>query len=119
MMGYRDTSNYDPYGTMNQGRPLRPFNLVQWSGVGLALFGIALYAAYFAGRLGWTSELLDSPMFGFAMLMLGVVLVNSRRESSHDLAPELAAQRKRWLLIIIAIAAAVLGAAALIELQGA
>jgi hypothetical protein len=118
-MGYRDTSNYEPYGTMNQGRPLRPFNWVQWAGVGFAIFGIAVDLLYFTGRLGWTPAWMDSPALAMPFLLLGILLVNSRREAVPDLAPELAAQRKRLLLITTIILAVVLGAATVIQFSGA
>ena len=51
MAGYRDQSNYEPFGTRNAARPLRPFNWVQWTGVALAMIGIAIDLLYFAQRL--------------------------------------------------------------------
>jgi hypothetical protein len=119
MSGYRQQS-YDPNAYERQGPPLRPFNWVQWTGVGSGLLGATLYVAYFAGRGGWMPEFLDSPMIGFPFLMLGVVLVNSRRHPAPDPAPELAAARKRWLLVIVALCTAILGAAVAIQFsQGA
>jgi drug/metabolite transporter (DMT)-like permease len=118
MSSYRQHS-FDPNAYQEHGRPMRPFNKVQWAGVGLGVLGIALYAVYFAGRFGLTQQLLDSPMFGFAALIFGVVLVNSRRHPAHDVAPELAAARRRWLVIISVVCAAIIGAAVVIELTGA
>ena len=118
MSSYRQHS-FDPNAYEEIGAPMRPFNWVQWTGVGIGVLGIALYAVYFAGRLGWTKELLDSPMFGFPFLILGVTLVNSRRHPAHDIAPELAAARKRWLIIIVALCFAIFGAAIAIEFTGA
>jgi len=118
MSGYRE-HGFDPNHYEPQGQPMRPFNWVQWTGVGFGVFGIALYAAYFAGRAGWIPEKLHSPMVGFPMLMLGVVLVNSRRHPAHDIAPELAQARKRWLLITLLICAVILGAAIAIDFSGA
>ena len=118
MPGYRDTSNYEPYGTTNYGRPLRPYNWVQWIGVGLVVIGLGIDAFYFAGRLGWTKAI-ATPTYAIAPLILGVALVNSRREELPDLAPELAEQRKRWLIIITLICVVVLGAATVIDLLGA
>ena len=118
MSGYREHS-YDPNASPRYGKPLRPFNWVQWTGVALGVVGLALYAAYFAGRFGWFRQELDSPMLGFAFLMFGVVLVNSRREQSYDPAPELAPARKRWMILTLVIVAAVLGAALVIEFSGA
>ena len=118
MSSYREHS-FDPNAYQEQGRPMRPYNWVQWAGVGLGVLGLVLYAVYFAGRFGWTNELLDTPMFGFASLMFGVVLINSRRHPAHDVAPELAAARKHWLIIILAICALIIGAAIVFELTGA
>jgi len=119
-MSYRDTSNYEPFGTMNSGRPLRPFNWVQWAGVGFGLFGLLIAAWHFAVELGWLDRLLQVGIApAIFNLGLGAILINSRREGSTDPAPELAAARKRWLLITLAICAAVLGAAAFFEFKGA
>ncbi|MGN6154885.1 MAG: hypothetical protein ACTHN4_04020 [Sphingomicrobium sp.] len=119
MSGYREHS-YDPNAYDRQGPPMRPFNWVQWTGVGFGLLGIALYGAYFAGRAGWIPAALDTPIVGFPFLMLGVVLVNSRRQTIADPAPELAAARKRWMLIIVVLCTAILGAAVAIQFsQGA
>ena len=118
-MGYRDTSNYDPYGTMSQGRPLRPFNGTQWAGVAFAVFGILGYVAYAAERLRWIAIGLDSPAPFISLPLIGVALINSRREEVQDPAPELAQARKRWLLITLAICAVLLAAAAIIEFKGA
>ena len=119
MSGYRDRSNFDPYANPNYGRPLRPYNWVQWTGVGMGLAGLAIYAVYFAGRAGWMAQELRTPMFGFALVMFGSVLIGSRREIRDDPAPELAAARKRWLLIILAVSIAVFGAAIAIDFKGA
>ena len=119
MAGYRDTSNYDPYASPRYGKPLRPYTWVQWTGVALMAIGIALDVAYFAGRLGWLWKPMDAPMLALPPLFLGVSLINSRREEVPDLAPELAAARKRWLLIVTLICVVVLGAAAAIDLLGA
>ena len=118
MTGYRDTSTYEPFGTA-YGRPLRPFNWVQWTGVALVAVGLAIDLAYFAGRLGWIREPLDTPTLAIVPLIVGVSLVNSRREELNDPAPELAQARKRWLIIIAAVCAVILGVAAIIDLKGA
>jgi len=119
MTGYRDTSNYDPYASPRYGRPLRPYNWVQWTGVAFMVAGLALDALYFAGRFGWAAVRMNTPMYALPPLFLGVSLVNSRREEVPDLAPELAAQRKRWLLIITLLCVAIFGAALIIDLKGA
>ena len=116
MAGYRDTSNFDPMASPRYGKPLRPFNWVQWTGVALMVLGLAVDALYFAGRLGWTSKPMATPTLAVVPLLVGVSLVNSRRDEVPDLAPELAAQRKRMLIIVTLICVVVLGAATIIEL---
>ena len=119
MSGYRQDS-FDPNAFEQQGRPLRPFNWVQWTGVGIASIGIALSTLHLAGWIGWTPHWVDDPSPpAFIWLLLGVVLINSRRQPATDLAPELASARKRWLIIIVGLCAVILGAAAAIELTGA
>ena len=115
MSGYRDRQSFDPNSGGDYGRPMRPFNWVQWTGVAMGVAGIALYGVYFAGRVGWMAELLKTPMVGFPLLIVGASLVNSRREILDDPAPELAAARKRWLLITILICLVVFGAAIAID----
>jgi hypothetical protein len=114
MSGYRETS-FDPNSYPRYGKPLRPYNWVQWTGVALVLLGIGIDLVYFAGRLGWVRAM-NSPTYALAPLFLGISLVNSRREILDDPAPELAAARKRGLMIVTAICVVVLGAAAAIDL---
>ena len=116
MAGYRDTTNYDPFANPRYGRPLRPFDWVQWTGVVFDVIGIALYVVYFAGQVGWIAHKLNSPMYGFPFIMLAIPLINSRREQVPDLAPELAQQRRRMLLVTILVCAVVIGAAVLIHI---
>jgi hypothetical protein len=118
-VSYRDTSNYDPYASPRYGRPLRPYNWVQWTGVALMLAGLALDALYFAGRLGWVRAPVNTPIYALPPLLLGVSLINSRREEVPDLAPELAGARKRWLLIIVVLCALIFGAAIILDSTGA
>lgn len=118
MSGYR-TSRYDPTHYERMAPPLRPFNWVQWTGVALFVVGMTLYVLVFAGRFGWMRPLIAETSPGFALNMVGIVLLNSRRQPAPDPASELAAARKRWLLITVAIVAAILGAATVIEFTGA
>ena len=112
MSGYRE-SGYDPYDYPRYGQPLRPYNWVQWTGVGLVLVGLVIDVLYFAGRLGWLSRTVN-PQIAFLPIMAGALLVNSRREELTDPAPELAAARKRWLIIVTIFSVVVLGAATII-----
>ena len=119
MTGYRDPV-YDPNAWEPQGRPMRPYNTVQWLGVALLVLSIAAYTYFFASIKGWVPKLLFDPMYaGLPLLLIGTTLINSRREGQTDLAPELAAARKRTMLITIAACAAILGAALVIEFTGA
>ena len=116
MSGYRDTSNYDPFASPRYGKPLRPYNWVQWTGVVFMAVGLALDGVYFADLFGWVDAPMKTPIYAIAPLFLGVSLINSRREEVPDLAPELAAQRKRWLLIVTLVCVVVFGLAIAIEL---
>jgi len=119
MSGYRQ-SNYDPnWGWEELGPPARPYNAAQWFGVLLAVAGLAIFLAYAAGRLGLVPRVLDSPSPATALFLVAVVLINSRRRPATDPAPELAADRKRWMIITALVCAVVLGAAAVIEFSGA
>ena len=118
MSGYRQ-SGYDSNAYEQPGPPLRPFNRVQWTGFALAMAGLAINIVYLAGFFGWISPLLDTPSPALVLMLVGVVLINSRRAAAYDLAPELASARKRWLIIILALCVLILGAAAAIELTGA
>jgi hypothetical protein len=118
MSGYRQSS-YDPNAYPRYGKPLRPYNWAQWLGVVFAVLGVLGYFAWAAEKLGWIAIGLKEPAPFISLPLIGVALINSRREELDDPAPELAAARKRWLIITIAICAAILGAAAAIEFKGA
>lgn len=102
------------------GRPLRPFSWVQWIGVGLEVVGLGLFLLVLAGKLGWIPRAAAIPPIGGIMTMIvGVSLINSRREPSVDVTPQQRAANRRLLIITVGICAAVLGAAALIDYLGA
>ena len=115
MSGYRDSSSYDPMAGPRYGRPLRPYNMVQWTGIGLIIVGLAIDVAYFSGRLGWLSKGL-TPLVALPPIITGGVLVNSRREEITDPAPELAPARRRSLIIVGVGCIIILGAALILEL---
>ncbi len=119
MSGYLDRSNFDPYASPRYGKPLRPFNWVQWTGTVLMAIGLGLDFLYFAGRLGWLAAPVNTPMYALPPLFLGVSLVNSRREEIVDPAPELAAARRRWMLITILLCVVIFGVALAIDFPGA
>ena len=119
MSGYRQSS-YDPAAYETPGKPLRPFNWLQWVGVALEVVGLALFLENIAERIGWLPRLLDLPSIAPLMLMLvGMTLINSRRAPPHDTTPEQHAANRRLLIITVAVCAAVLGLAAAIEFLGA
>ena len=119
MSGYRQSS-FDPEAYQTMGKPLRPFNWVQWTGVAVQTVGIALMLVDFAEMVGWLPQWADMPPFAAIMLLIiGVSLINSRREPSVDVTPEQRAANRRLLLITIAICAAILGLAAAIDFLGA
>ena len=118
-MSYR-VDNFDLNEPQELGRPLRPFNWVQWSGVGLATLGGLAILAYFGGKLGWIPHWIDEPTPGpFMAMMVGSLLINSRREPLPGVSEEQLRRNRKMLLITVAILAAVFGAVLVIEFSGA
>ena len=118
-MSYRQSS-YDPDAYEQPGRPLKPYNWVQWSGVALGVVGAMLVTLDVLGRLGWIPQWIDDPSPGaFLLMVLGVILVNSRREPDTLVTEEQREKNKRTLFITAAICAAILGGALVIEYLGA
>ena len=118
MSGYRQHS-YDPNAYEQAGRPLRPFNRVQWTGVAVGGLGVVLTLLYWLSELGWIAQDFDVLRTSFVLLLLGVMLMNSRREPSTLVGSEQLEKNRKLLLITAAICAAVLGAALVIEFLGA
>ena len=118
MPGYRQHS-FDPNAYVQQGRPLRPFNWVQWTGVALVVAGMAVLVGYFAGRAGLIPEWIDTPAASTALCVAGALLVNSRREPGTPVGTEQLQRNRKILLITIVLLAAILGAALVIEFKGA
>jgi|KBSMisStandDraft_5_1062788.scaffolds.fasta_scaffold1424688_2 drug/metabolite transporter (DMT)-like permease len=121
MAGYRDTAGYDPYVYDRPGRPMRPFNWVQWIGVGIGCVGAALVTLDVLGRLGWIPQLIgELPPSTVMLLVIGVSLVSSRREPATQMVrSEQLAKNRRMLLITTAIVVPILVAAAALDLLGA
>ena len=113
MTSYRRHS-YDPNVFEQPGRPLRPLNWVQWTGVAMEVIGLCLFLSHLAGKLGWIAPV-GGFQFGFVPMILGAILVNSRREPGTLVGSEQLARNRRVLLITVAICAAVLGAALVFE----
>lgn len=95
--------------TGESSRPMRPFNAVQWIGVGLVGAGIAVMLAVVAGRFGLVPTTRDSLPMGTAFCVLGTVLINTRREAV-PVTPE--TKRRRLIVIGIALAVCAIVAAA-------
>jgi lysylphosphatidylglycerol synthetase-like protein (DUF2156 family) len=116
--GYRQSS-FDPNAFEQPGAPLRPYNWVQRLGMTLALVGLVMTLARAAGEFGWIEPLPIMHFPGSILLIIGAVLVNSRRAPSTLVTSEQLARNKRVLVITVAICAVILGLAAAIEFTGA
>ena len=115
MSGYRQ-SGFDPNAYEQPGPVIRPFNAFQWLGVVIASLGVALFLAQMAGRFGWIPDWFgDVSSSGVMLTLVGTMFINSRRERGTQVGSEQLARNRRLLLITVAILAAVLGAALVIE----
>jgi hypothetical protein len=100
MTGYRQ-SNFDPNAAWGeQGPPLRPFNWVQWTGVGFVFLGVLGYLLYFADKFGWIDIGLHDAVPFISLPLIGAALINSRRQ---PISPEQAAANRRRALIVAAV----------------
>ena len=72
-----------------------------------------------ADRLGWTHFGINSAGPFVALPLFGAALINSRRAPAVEVGSEQLARNRRTLLITVAILAAVLGAALVIQFAGA
>ena len=114
MTGYREAgSGYDPNAYEALGRPLRPYNWVQWTGVAIGGLGVLLATLDLLGEIGWIR--VGDSLPAAPLLLFGFLLVNSRREASTLITPEQQARNKRMLYITLAVCAVMLGIAAFIE----
>ena len=118
MSGYREHS-FDPNAYEQPGKPLRPYNWVQWAGIAIGGLGVLLTAVHLASKAGWIPQWLDDSPPAFLLLLVGLVLVNSRREPSTLAGSEQLEKNRKLLLITVAICAAILGIALVIEFGGA
>jgi hypothetical protein len=118
MSGYREHS-FDPNaGERRSGPPMRPFNWVQWTGVTFVVIAVAIDIAYAGSAFGWWPKVLKSPAFSTTPLIFGMMMIASRRQSVVDPAPELAAARRRWLIITVAVCFVILGVATIFAMKG-
>ena len=118
MSGYRQ-SNYDPKDYERLGRPLRPYNWVQWLGVAFGVAGAAVLTLHLAGRMGWIAPFLATPLGAVGLFVVGSTLINSRREPAPGVTPAQQATNRRWLVVTTILCALILGVATFIELSGA
>ena len=111
MPGYRQ-HGFDPGHWEPMGPPLKPYNWVQWTGVAFAALGIVGYLAYAADRLGWISLGLGSPAPFISLPLIGVALLNSRREElTEEKRDEYREKlrRRTYIALAVALVAAAIG----------
>ena len=114
MSGYREHS-FDPNAGFEQSRrPMRPYDWVQWTGVGFEVAGLAAFLAYGASRMGWIPKLMESPTPVIGLCLIGTLLINSRQEPAQDIAPA----QKRWMIVLTIVCIAIIGAATVIAFLG-
>jgi hypothetical protein len=118
MSGYRE-HGFDPYAFERPGRPMRPYNWVQWCGAAFIAAGIVMLLLYFAGRAGWIAPLVKEVQLSTILSIFGALLINSRREPGTQVGSEQLQRNRRVLLITVAIVAAILGVVTVIEFSGA
>ena len=105
MAGYRDTqAGYDPNTYERPGKPLRPYNWVQWTGVAISSLGAIGCLLYLADAIGWIDLGLKEPGAFVALPMIGVFLVNSRREPGTPITGEQIARQRKVIFIALGVA---------------
>ena len=118
MTGYREHS-FDPNAYEQPGPPLKPYNWVQWAGVAIGGVGAALITLYLLGKIRLIPQWVEASPAPFMLLVVGMLLIYSRRAPGVQVGSEQLAKNRRVLLITVAICAAIIGAAVVIELSGA
>lgn len=118
MSAYRQSS-YDPNAYEQPGPPIRPFNWVQWTGVAVMVVGGILLAASILGWIGWIPQWMKefSPL-PIMLMVLGMFLINSRRHPGVEGGSEQLQKNRKVLIVTVAICAAILGAAGVIQFLG-
>ena len=116
-MSYRESS-FDPMASPRYGKPLRPYNWVQWIGVGFTVVGLLTFLAAAAGKIGWIAlDTRDWLPMATGFCALGTALVSSRREvlSSDTRTPS----RRLLAIIAIGLVAFAIGLTAALYFKGA
>jgi hypothetical protein len=106
MTGYRDHS-FDPNGGADSRPPLRPFTATQWAGLAMLAIGALAIAVFILGRIGMIPKIVDDEIPFVSFMPLGAVLLTARRPTPCD---SEVLKRRRIIVVILALAAAVLGA---------
>ena len=119
MTGYREHS-FDPNAFEQPGPPLKPYNWLQWSGVAVVIAGAAVIFAEWFGKLGWIPRWIeDAGVAPVTFMILGWVMINSRRGPSTLVGSEQLEKNRRILIVTGIAVAAIAGIAAFIEFSGA
>lgn len=116
-MSYRQSS-YDGLAAMQPGAPLRPFNRVQWAGVAFGAAGLVFFLAHLAGRIGGI-EIKVGSTAALACMVIGTLLIHSRREPPRLWTSEDRARSRGKLVLALILAAALVGLGTSIAFQGA
>jgi len=120
MSGYRDRSSFDPNAGGDYGPPMRPYNWVQWVGMAFIALGTLFAAAFLLGEAGFIPKFLaKSPQPFTTFPLIGMLLVNSRRQPLPAAQEEQRKRNQRAILITTAIVVPILIAAAAVDLLGA
>ena len=120
MSGYRGRQSFDPSAGGDYGRPLRPFNWVQWTGVAMIALGTISALAFLLGEVGVLPKFLPRSPQPFATLpLIGMLLVNSRREPGPVPEDEQHRRNRRAALVTVAVVVPIVIAAAAVTLLGA
>jgi hypothetical protein len=109
-MSYRQSS-FDPLFIPSSTRPKRPFNWVQWLGVGCEVAAGAVLLLHLGGQFGVLGGEPVTVHYATVLALVGMTLINSRREEGEPLSD---AQRRRnaqwlwWTIAILVCVAAIL-----------